>query len=177
MRKSFVNIIIFALCMFFVSSCERKSGRKRENIALSQTNTQQHAPQTNKAGKTLVKMKNQHGVYYVPCRINGHEMEFIFDTGASDITISLTEALFLFTQGKLTEDDFIGIQQYQIADGSIREGTIVVLRTVEIGSRQLKNVRASIVHNMVAPLLLGQSALAKFGKISIDYNNNEITFE
>ena len=51
------------------------------------------------------------------------------------------------------------------------------LKTVEIGNRTLYNVQASIVHNMQAPLLLGQSALNKFGKISIDYNKNEITFE
>jgi aspartyl protease family protein len=38
-------------------------------------------------------------------------------------------------------------------------------------------VQASVVHNLQAPLLLGQSALNKFGKISIDYNNGEITFE
>jgi aspartyl protease family protein len=122
-------------------------------------------------------MRKADGVYYVPCKINGTEMEFIFDTGASDITMSLTEALFLHKQGKLNNEDFIGTQQYQIADGSIHEGAIVVLRTVQIGSWELSNVQASIVDNMVAPLLLGQSALAKFGKISIDYTKNEIMFE
>ena len=104
-------------------------------------------------------------------------MEFIFDTGASDITMSLTEALFLYKHNKLYDSDFIGTQQYQIADGSIHEGAVVVLRKVEIGNWTLSNVQASIVDNLEAPLLLGQSALAKFGKISIDYNRNEITFE
>ena len=177
MNKTFIPIIFIALCMFTVSSCERKSGRRRESNPPSQIYTTQHSSQSIKVGKTIVKMKNQHGIYYVPCRINGYEMEFIFDTGASDITISLTEALFLYKQEKLTDEDFIGTQVYQIADGSIQEGTVVVLRTVEIGNRQLKDIRASIVHNMVAPLLLGQSALGKFGKISIDYDNSEITFE
>lgn len=122
-------------------------------------------------------MRKADGVYYIPCKINGTEMEFIFDTGASDITMSLTEAKFLYKQGKLTDDDFVGVQQYQIADGSIHEGAVVILRKVELGSRVLKNVQASIVDNPIAPLLLGQSALAKFGKISIDYNKNEIIFE
>jgi aspartyl protease family protein len=122
-------------------------------------------------------MKKQGGVYYIPCKINGSEMEFIFDTGASDITMSLTEALFLYKQKKLTASDFIGTKQYQIANGSIEEGTVVNLRSVEIGNKTLTNIQASIVHNTEAPLLLGQSALAKFGKIYIDYKNNEITFE
>jgi aspartyl protease family protein len=122
-------------------------------------------------------MKKEGGVYLVPCKINGVEMSFIFDTGASDITMSLTEAMFLYKQGKLKDDDFIGTQQYQIADGSVAEGTIIVLRTVEIGNKKLTNIKASIVHNMNAPLLLGQSALSKFGKISIDYTKNELKFE
>ena len=128
-------------------------------------------------GKSVIKMQKEGGVYHIPCKINGTEMEFIFDTGASDITMSLTEALFLYKQGKMSEDDFLGTQQYQIADGSISEGTVVNLKTVTIGNRTLENIQASIVHNLDAPLLLGQSALAKFGNISIDYNKNEITFE
>jgi aspartyl protease family protein len=122
-------------------------------------------------------MKQRNGVYFVPCKLNGVEMEFIFDTGASDITISLTEAMFLYKQGKLTDKDFLGTAQYQIADGSIQEGTVIVLREVEVGNKKLKNIKASIVHNIEAPLLLGQSALSKFGKISIDYNKNELKFE
>ena len=51
------------------------------------------------------------------------------------------------------------------------------MSTVEIGGRILRNVGASIVHNMDAPLLLGQTALREYGKISIDYTRNEITFE
>jgi aspartyl protease family protein len=128
-------------------------------------------------GKTVVKMREEGGVYHVPCKINGTEMEFIFDTGASNITMSLTEAQFLYKQGKLTDEDIIGKQQYQIADGSIHEGTVIVLRKVQIGNCELKDIQASIVDNTSAPLLLGQSALAAFGKISIDYNRNEITFE
>lgn len=122
-------------------------------------------------------MYEKYGVYHIPCKINGTEMEFIFDTGASDITMSLTEALFLYKQGKLKDDDFIGTQQYQIADGSIHEGAIVRLQTVQIGNRTLYNIQASIVDNLAAPLLLGQSALSEFGKVSVDYNRNEITFE
>jgi len=182
-------VLASTLCFF---SCEHKSGHlnlhketagqtlptvhQETGQPLSPTVHQTQQPVENKE-KTVVKMKNQNGVYLVPCRINGNEMTFILDTGASDITMSLTEAMFLYKQGKLTDSDFVGTEKYQIADGSVQEGSVVILRTVEIGNRKLTNVRASIVHNVGAPLLLGQSVLAKIGKISIDYNNNEITFE
>lgn len=175
--KPLLLILIFA---FALSSCVR-SRRPAKNSSSRHTETEQSDRRSIDSrasrGKSVVKMRKADGVYYIPCKINGTEMEFIFDTGASDITMSLTEAKFLYKQGKLTDDDFVGVQQYQIADGSIHEGAVVILRKVELGSRVLKNVQASIVDNPIAPLLLGQSALAKFGKISIDYNKNEIIFE
>jgi len=66
-------------------------------------------------------MKEIRGVYEIPVEINGSKMNFIFDTGATDITISATEARFLYKQGTLTREDILGTQMYQIADGSISE--------------------------------------------------------
>lgn len=173
-----VNIICVVCSLMLFLACSQ-SGRRQPN---SDNETQTSVQHTNKStknwsGKTVVKMEKKNGVYEVPVEINGAKMFFIFDTGASDITISLTEATFLYKQGTLTDDDFLGTQQYRIADGSISEGTIINLKTVKIGNRTLTNVQASIVHNMQAPLLFGQSALAQFGKVTIDYNKGEITFE
>jgi len=179
MNKIFFFSIIFSLSFTFIS-CERKSGRNYSKSGTTSTNVHRqnnNRPNSSSKGKTTIKMTKKGGVYEIPCKINGTQMNFIFDTGASDITISLTEAMFLYKQGTLTDDDFLGTQQYQIANGAIEEGTVINLNTVEIGNRTLHNVQASIVHNMKAPLLLGQSALRKYGKISIDYNKNEITFE
>lgn len=113
----------------------------------------------------------------IPISINEVELYFIFDTGASLITISLTEAIFLYKNGKLQDDDFVGKANFIDANGDISEGTIINLKTVKIGKKIIYNIKASVVHNLNAPLLFGQSALEKFGKISIDYNKGEITFE
>jgi len=173
----FNKLIISIIALLLLSCCSYPRRRADSSSKRNGQTTQTSHSRTNSNSKSVVKMLNEHGVYYVPCKINGVEMKFIFDTGASDITMSLTEAIFLYKQGKLTDDDFVGTQQYQIADGSIHEGMIVRLSKVEVGDRELTDVRASIVGNMDAPLLLGQSALSKFGKISIDYKRNEIIFE
>lgn len=52
--------------------------------------------------------------------------------------------------------------------GDISEGTIVNLRDVDFGGLKLNNVRASVVRNQKAPLLLGQSVLGRLGSIEID---------
>ncbi len=168
-----INTIYVICCLMLLNACTQ-SGRRQPN---SNNEEQTNSTRSKWNGKTVVKMNKKNGVYEVPIEINGSKMFFIFDTGASDITISLTEATFLYKQGTLTDDDFLGTQQYQIADGSISEGTIINLKTVKIGNRTLTNVQASVVHNMGAPLLFGQSALAQFGKVTIDYNRGEITFE
>ncbi|MEI7502777.1 MAG: hypothetical protein WCJ61_05795 [Paludibacter sp.] len=50
-----------------------------------------------------------------------------------------------------------------------------MLRKVNLGGFILRNVSASVVHNKKAPLLIGQSALAKYGKILIDNKAKTIT--
>ena len=126
---------------------------------------------------SVVKMKKESGVYKVPVEIDGVNMEFIFDTGASFISISETEALFLYKQGKLKEEDFLGNVEFTDANGDISEGTIINLRSVKIGNKTIYNIEASVVHNQKAPLLFGQSAMKRFGKITMDYSNNTITFD
>lgn len=176
-KKSILVLCLVVLALV-MANCTRRSASHRTR---SQRATQGYVERSNRThnrgGKTTIKMRHDNGVYHVPCKINGVEMELIFDTGASDVTISLTEAMFLIKQNKLTDDDVVGAAYYQIADGSVAEGTVVNLKSVTIGDRTIHNVKASIVHNMEAPLLLGQSALSAFGRISIDYNRNEIIFE
>ena len=176
-RLLYIALLLVVVSLFY-ASCERRSGRKdSQRQEVNTASRERRRAPTNTKGKTVIKMVEKGGVYTIPCKINGTSMEFIFDTGASDITISLTEAMFLYKQGTLRDEDFLGTQQYRIANGSVEEGTVINLSTVEIGNRTLHNVGASIVHNMEAPLLLGQSAFKKYGKISINYTRNEITFE
>jgi len=127
--------------------------------------------------KTIVHFNQEDGVLKIPIIIDGVEMYFIFDTGAGLISISQTVADNLYRQGKLKDSDFIGRGEFSDANGDITEGTIINLSSVIIGNRELNNVQASVTEGQNAPLLFGQSALQKFGKVSIDYNTNEITFE
>jgi len=127
--------------------------------------------------KTVVKFSQEDGIMKIPVNINGIEMFFIFDTGASLISISQTVADDLYRQGKLKGSDFVGKGQFSDANGDITEGTIINLSSVIIGDRELNDVQACVTRGQNAPLLFGQSALKKFGKVSIDYNINEITFE
>jgi len=120
-------------------------------------------------------MKRENGVSILPCKVNGLNLKFIFDTGASDVSISMTEATFMLKNEYLDEDDIIGKSKYQDANGTISEGVNINLRELEIGGLKLYNVKASVVKNLKAPLLLGQSAISKLGVVQLDLEANTLT--
>lgn len=124
--------------------------------------------------QTPVKMKKEGGIYMIPCKVNGLKLKFVFDTGASDVSISSTEALFMLKNDYLSADDFTGTQQYRVANGELQEGYTFIIKELEIGGVTIQNVKASIVKNLDAPLLLGQSALSKFGRITFDYDTETL---
>ena len=109
------------------------------------------------------------GVTSVKCEINGLPLHFVFDTGASEVTISRIEATFMFKNDYLTAADVIGKARYIDANGDISIGTVINLRKVTFAGLELENVRASVVDSNNAPLLLGQSVLSRLGKVEIDY--------
>lgn len=115
------------------------------------------------------------GITQVKCEVNGLPLHFIFDTGASTISISSIEALFMLKNEYLSEKDIVGSSYYSDANGEISEGTVINLKEVKIGDAIINNVRASVVHNQKAPLLLGQSAFQKFGKMEIDNDKKAVT--
>jgi len=178
-RFNNINIIMIVILLL---SCAHKSGHKpnaydsnRSTFNIEQK-VQADIQDRKVKGHTKVRMEKAGGVYLVPIKVNGLDLKFIFDTGASSICLSSAEALVMLRQGQITQDDLVGQQQFQDATGGISVGTIIRLHTVEIGGIILRNVEANVVDNIQAPLLLGQTALSKFGKVTIDYNNNIIEF-
>lgn len=120
--------------------------------------------------QTTIIMEKKGEVFYVPGEINGVALKFIFDTGASNVYISLTEALFMLKNGYLSDHDFGNTSYSQIANGEIVENTEVNLREVKVGPIVLNNVKAMVSNAISAPLLLGQSAIQKLGPIQLDGN-------
>ena len=114
------------------------------------------------------------GCAIVKCSINELPLSFVFDTGASVVSISQLEANFMFKNGFLTRDDVVGSHRFVDANGDVSEGTVINLKNVEFGGVKLANVKASVVRNQKAPLLLGQSVLSRLGKIEIDNKNKKL---
>ena len=101
----------------------------------------------------------------------------VFDTGASNVSLSSAEAFVLFKQGSLTTDDIVAQTTLSIANGDIIPGTRVLLKNVNIGGIPLYDVQAVIIDEPNAPLLVGQSVFKQFKSISIDNIKKDIILE
>ena len=117
--------------------------------------------------QSTIQMVEVDGVYLVPCEINGLKVKMIFDTGAASVSISQSMAEMMLDNGYLSLEDFGGKSKAVTADGRIVENTSIILQTLKIGDIVLSKVAAVVVNNQHAPLLLGQSAIQKLGKVSV----------
>lgn len=169
--------LVFVLFSMAVLSCSCQYRPKHSDKAIGRTERVRRDGVVSKNGVVNVPLEYENGVYYLKVKVNDVPMRFIFDTGASKISMSLTEAQFLYKQGTLTDEDFVDVVRFQDANGDISESILVTLRTFEIGEVVLHNVEASIVTNQSAPLLLGQSALSQFDRVSIDCQRNQLILE
>ncbi len=115
-----------------------------------------------------IKLESSGNTYQLKVTINDTvKMNFILDTGASDVLIPAEVALTLLSSGTLSEKDFIGYQTYTLADGSTLPSAQFKLRDMEVGSHRLTDVVASVGPVGSSPLL-GQSFLSRLGTWTID---------
>lgn len=125
-----------------------------------------------------VHFEERGGVKYVPVKVNGMGIDMIFDTGCSGTLISIAEARYLYEKGCLRDEDFLGMTQSQIADGSIVENMVVRLKEVIIDDAILcTDVTATVSANSQAPLLLGNEVLNRAASYSIDNTSHTIRFK
>lgn len=98
--------------------------------------------------------RNRMGHYYVTGSINGHTVEFMLDTGATDIAIPSSLARTLRLQR-------LGRMEFNTANG-VAEGYATRLQEVRVGNIVLHDLSASINPNMDDGIvLLGMSFLKK----------------
>lgn len=125
-----------------------------------------------------VPFAEQGGVKFLDVTINGMGVQMIFDTGCSGALISIDEAEYLYKKGRITADDFKGVTQSQIADGSIVENMVINLKEVVVGGKVLcPDVEATVSPNTNAPLLLGGEIINRFAAYSVDNENKVINFK
>ncbi len=133
-------------------------------------------PQRSMSGSSI-QMKKDRGTYVVPVLINNAiTLDFMVDSGASDVSIPEDVVTTLIRAGTIRDTDFIGERTYVLADGSRVKSKTFRIRSLKVGDRVLENVTGSVADKK-GTLLLGQSFLGRFKSWSIDNSKHVLVLE
>ena len=115
-----------------------------------------------------VALKRENGAYVVRAVVNDQiTLNFTLDSGATDVSIPEDVFSTLVRTGTIAKTDYLDTQVYQLADGSETRSQRVRIRSLRVGSVELRDVIASVAPK-AGSLLLGQSFLARRGSWTID---------
>ena len=170
MKKLTIALLSVVMIGALFSSCDNK--QKKPPVDLEE---KEHAN-----GEVSVPYSELGGVKTIPVKLNGVSMDMIFDTGCSGMSISLNELLTMRKNGKFSDNDYVGITEATIADGSVVEKGLINLHEVEIGGKDgiiLHNVQASVALNQIAPILLGNGVIDAVASVEVDNINKTIRFK
>ena len=76
-------------------------------------------------------------------------LDFIVDSGASDVSIPVDVVATLVRTGTLQNSDFMGTQSYKLADGSTVPSATFRIRSLSVAKITIENVEASVALSMV----------------------------
>lgn len=102
------------------------------------------------------------GHYRMRLGINGTPVDFIVDTGASDLVLSRDDA----RRVGIEPDTLAYLGRAQTANGMVPMAS-VILDEVTLGGEVARNVRAAVNGGEMPGSLLGMSYLQRFGRIEI----------
>jgi clan AA aspartic protease (TIGR02281 family) len=115
-----------------------------------------------------IPLTRDNGTFVVRAVVNDQiTLNFTLDSGASDVSIPADVFSTLVRTGTIRKDDYLDTQVYELADGSKSRSQRVRLRSLKVGSVELRNVVASVAPQS-GTLLLGQSFLSRLQSWSID---------
>lgn len=179
--KSFIIVLALVASGFSMVSCNGCSKNEDEVTPLISPYDEEDDVEIELPNADVVNVSytEQSNLKIVQVLINDRiNKEMIFDTGASYTQITLKEANYLYSEKVLTNDDILGSEKFGDANGNITVNMVVNLRKLVLGGKLIiTNVKATVVENADAPLLLGQTVLKELPQYTVDNENKVIKFK
>jgi len=120
-----------------------------------------HHGQTGEGGSVTLRLGNR-GHFIAESQVNGVDIRFLVDTGASDVTLSPADAQRL----GFDLDNLNFNRVYQTANGTVM-GAPIRLDEVRLGSIIVRDVRASVNGADMRNSLLGMSFLNRLSRYEV----------
>lgn len=110
----------------------------------------------------MVLQRDRSGQFHVEAQVDGQSAEFLVDTGADIVALTVDEAERL--GHRVDPADFVPIMQTASGTGN---GAMVHLDRLEVAGAEFHDVEAVVLDGLPVNLL-GQSVLAKLGQVSLE---------
>jgi aspartyl protease family protein len=122
----------------------------------------QQAAQSGATGDELIVRAGPNGQFMVNAVVDGVEVRFLVDTGASSVVLTAEDAERLgYRLDELEYSD-----RYQTANGEIL-GAPVVLPELRIGDLEIEDVRSSVIRAPLSTSLLGMTFLSRLESFEV----------
>lgn len=118
------------------------------------------AAEPGEAKETLLKRRSD-GHFYVDAEVNGDLVNFVIDTGATDVVLPVETARRLGIPFSEREFTVIGSG----ASGPVR-GKVIRLDRVSVDGKEVRNVDGAIAEGLDQPLL-GQAYLSRISSVEM----------
>ena len=145
---------------------------KPKNVDITRTVQIRLNPDDNVLNYTLAPKS---GMITAPCIINGYTVQFTLDPKLR-AQISVDEAMKLLTSGAIGKEDFVGNPEDILADGTIANRAVVIIKDFTIANKTVNNIELMVNTNLGYPLIIGDAVLTAFGNYSIDTQQKRIIF-
>ena len=161
MKKILNKTIPIILCLVF------------KNLSIDYFKTKSYIDNSS-PNEEIIELKKDYltNIYYLDAKINGHELEFILDTGCSCISIPYTKFNYLYSLGVIDDDDLVGTSELTDANGNTETTNMYNIKKFTIGDMVIRNVLCSESNNSESLFLLGQNVLSSFSNVTIDYDEH-----
>jgi hypothetical protein len=112
------------------------------------------------------------GITYLKITIGSLVKIWAMDTGASDLYINRDMETELMKQGVLTQEHYLGVEDLELANGTLDKCRKYTVDKIRIGKFYVNNVVVA-VSDTGKKILAGKSLLNKFSAVMLD-NKNEM---
>lgn len=175
------SLVFLLLLLAFIGRSVFRSGGKQLNTSFKQAgiwavifaatiagaawydqNSQRSFSAQSQADDVIELRKRFDGHFHLTADVNGVAIDFIVDTGASQIVLSQDDA----ARAGISAQDLTFSQRARTANGSVQTAP-VILETFSVGPVTDTGVRAVVNGGEMSGSLLGMSYLSRFASIEI----------
>jgi hypothetical protein len=120
-----------------------------------------------------IKVLNLNGMTYLKVKIGNLSQVWLFDTGASDLLINTDMEQQLKLQNIITDSSYLGIGEYEMANGIIDTCRRYKIGSVQLGKFVLKNVIVAVTEKGKR-IIVGKGLLNKFSNWTLSNKENTL---